>query len=262
MQMVYETLKLKVTENLLIVTLNRPEVRNAINFQMMQELKQLWSDLYIDINGIRCVILTGAGDKAFCAGADLKERNNLDVKTWLMQHAVLEQAMLAMVDCPVPVIAAVNGPAFGGGLELILGSDFVYAVDTATFAFPEGKLGIIPGAMGTQNLPVACGLARAKEICFTGGAFNAEEAKAWGVVNKICSAENLLSEVLKTANVIINNAPLAITQLKKSLNATRANLITGYQFEIEAYKKLLPTDDRMEGISAFNEKRKPNFKGC
>jgi enoyl-CoA hydratase/carnithine racemase len=229
---------------------------------MMQDLRGLWQNVYVDSAALRCVILTGKGDKAFSAGADLKERNTIDVETWQKQHAVLEQAIEAMLDCPIPIVAAVNGAAFGGGLELLLACDFSYASDTATFAFPEPKIGIIPGAMGTQQLPRACGLRRAKELCFTGDVFSAAQAYEWGLVNKVCATASLMDDVLAVARRLAQNAPLAIHQVKKALDASsRMGLRSGYRYELEAYNRLIPTEDRKEGILAFNEKRAPVFTG-
>lgn len=255
------TLKLeKISPHILLVTLNRPEVLNAFNSVMMRELWQLWSGLIADPEDTRCIILTGSGEKAFCAGADLKERQGLELKIWRLQHIALQQAMLAMLDCPVPIIAAVNGVAFGGGLELTLASDFAYAATHARFAQSETKLGIMPGAMGTQNLPRACGLRRAKELTFTAEVFSAEDALQWGIVNKLCEPEQLMPAVCAAAEKIAANAPLAIRQAKKALNISQqSDLKSGYLYEIEAYNFLLTTKDRIEGIGAFNEKRKPIF---
>lgn len=255
---------LMVEENfphILQVTLNRPEARNAINIEMMNELVTLWSELLVNPRHLRCIVLTGA-EPAFCAGADLKARSNMDIDTWKMQHGVLQQAMLAMIDCPIPIIAAVNGAAFGGGLELALASDFVYAAKTAVFAQSEVKIGIIPGAMGTQHLPRACGLRRAKELTFTAMPFSAAEAYEWGIVNEIFEPEALMYETLKTANRICQNAPLAVQQAKKAMNVSQQlDIKAGYAFEVEAYHRTLLTKDRIEGIRAFNEKRNPEFIG-
>lgn len=252
----------KINEMMLLVILNRPEVRNAINIDMMHELLELWKTLQTNADPYRCIILTGMGDKAFCAGADLKARLNLSLEIWREQHAILQQAMIAMYECPIPLIAAVNGAAFGGGLELTLACDFAYAVDTATFAQSEVKLGLMPGALGTQNLPKACGLRRAKELTFTGESFTAQQAYEWGIINKVCSATELMKEVLLTAKKISDNAPMAIKQSKKSLNVSQhLDIQSGYLFEVEMYHQLLTTKDRIEGIQAFNEKRKPLFKG-
>lgn len=258
----FKTLKVeKKGDHILLVTLNRPEVRNAINIDMMHDLFKLWSELYRNHHDLRCVVLTGS-DKAFCAGADLKERQNMSLDVWQTQRAVLEQAMLSMVDCPIPIISAVNGPAFGGGMELVLASDFAYAAKTATFSQSEVKIGLMPGALGSQHLPKACGLKRAKELTFTASIFSAEEAYEWGIINKVCEPDQLLSEVLGTANKIAENAPVAIKQVKKALNMSQhLDVKTGFAYEIEAYNRLLPTKDREEGIKAFNEKRKPNFLG-
>lgn len=259
----FKTLSLnKAEQHILIVTLNRPDVRNAINFQMMNDLRDLWQGLRVNQEKIRCVILTGAGDKAFCAGADLKERHNMPLSVWREQRIALEQAMLTMLDCPVPIIAAVNGAAYGGGFELALASDFIYAAETAHFALSETKLGIMPGAMGTQNLPRAAGLRKAKELCFTAESFSAAQAAAWGIVNKICLPHALPAETLETAKKIAGNAPLAVQQSKKALNSSQhLDIRSGFQYEIEAYNRLLDTQDREEGIRAFNEKRAPSFSG-
>lgn len=246
---------------ILQVTLHRPQVLHAINAQMMQELYTLWSEICAPSSAIRCVILTGSGEKAFCAGADLKERYRMDVATWKAQHAILQKAMRAMAECPMPIIAAVNGVAFGGGLELALASDFIYAADTAIFAQSETKLGIMPGAMGTQNLPHACGIRRAKELCYTAAPFSAQQAYDWGIVNTLCAPEKLQDRVLEVALQIAKNAPLAIRQVKKSLAVSlHTDLQSGYGYEVEAYNQLLGTQDREEGIAAFNEKRVPDFQ--
>jgi len=262
MKKLFNTLHLSNPEPYILqITLNRPEVLNAINSEMMRELHELWQSLYKPSKDTRCIILTGSGPKAFCAGADLKERHQIDIKTWQQQHAVLQQAMLAMVDCATPIIAAVNGAAFGGGLELALAADFIYAADTAIFAQSETKLGIMPGAMGTQHLPKACGIRRAKELSYTAKTFSAQQAYEWGIVNTLCKPETLLTEVLNTAIQIAENAPFAIRQAKKAINVSQhLDLKSGYFYEIEAYNRLLLTQDKEEGIRAFNEKRRPRFE--
>lgn len=258
----FKTLQLeKVQENILVVRLNRPEVRNAINSVMMEELLELWQGVAAEHNKIRCLILTGV-PPAFCAGADLKERSNLSLDIWRKQHVPLEESMLAMVECPMPIISAVNGAAFGGGLELVLSSDFAYAANTAMFAQSEVKVGLMAGALGTQQLPKACGIKRAKELAFTGMSFTAEQACEWGIVNKVCAADKLWDEVLAVAKVISENAPLAVRQTKKAMNMSQElDIRSGYLYELEAYYRLLPTKDREEGIKAFNEKRKADYVG-
>ena len=171
----------------MLVTLNRPKAANALNTQMGHDLRDMWSQFYVDQDDVRCIVVTGAGERIFCAGGDLKERNNMTDAVWQQQHALFEQAMLAMTDCPIPIIAAVNGAAVAGGLEFVLAADFAYGARRARFALTETTLGIMPGAMGTQNLPRAVGIRRAKEIILTGKMFSAQEALEWGVLNRILS---------------------------------------------------------------------------
>ena len=263
MQTNYGTLTLTKAEDLvLLVTLNRPDVRNALNTQMMQDLHDLWQNLTADQQGYRCVIVTGAGEKAFCAGADLKERNGMSVETWQQQHALLEKMIVLMLDCPLPIIAAVNGHAFGGGLELLLACDFAFAVEQAKFGFPEPKLGIIPGAMGTQQLPRAVGIRKAKQACMSCEPFNAKQALEWGLLNELMNTDELMSRSLTVAQTIAQQAPLAVQAVKRALNASEDHgLHQGYEHELTAYNSLLDTKDRYEGVAAFNEKRQPNFEG-
>lgn len=258
----FETLHVeRAGDHILIVTLDRPEVANAKNTKMGIEQKELFEGLYVDSEGVRCVVLTGRG-KVFCAGGDLKERKGMSDEAWKRQHAIFEQGVLALRMCPVPVIAAVNGPAYAGGCEMVLTSDFAYASKTARFALTEVTLGIMPGAMGTQNLPHAVGERRAKEIILTGTPFSAEEALSWGLVNKLCEPDKLMDDVMETAQKIAGNAPQSVMRAKRSISvATQIDRFNGYQFELEAYNRLVPTEDRREGIAAFNEKRKPRYKG-
>lgn len=257
----FSTLKLSVvTDSILLIELHRPAVSNALDTVMTTELLGIWQALYVNSSPYEVVVLTGAGHKSFCAGADLKERHGISASLWLQQHAVLEQMMLAMHDCPLPVIAAVNGAAYGGGLELVLNCDFAYGCPEARFAFPEPKLGFIPGAMGTQWLPRAVGLARAMELCTTGSPFSSEDALSWGLLNKIAPQDKLLDTVLDTAGRIQSASPLAVRQVKKALHETLgSDLASGYKREIELYKRCIHAEDRIEGIAAFNEKRPPKF---
>ena len=245
----------------LLVEYNRPQVANAKNTLMGDEQCEVFESLYIDQEDIRCVVLTGKG-KHFSAGADLKERKGMSDADWQRQHAKFERGALAIKACPVPIIAAVNGSAYGGGCETALNCDFIYASSTAKFALTEITLGIIPGTMGTQHLCHAAGERRAKEIILTGHAFTAEEAFGWGIVNKVCTPENLIEEALTTAQRIASNAPLAVMRAKRSVSIARhTDIHTGYQYELEAYNRLVGTEDRREGVLAYNEKRQPNFKG-
>ena len=247
---------------LLVVTMNRPEVGNARNTAMGRELLALWTGLIADPGEVRCVVLTGAGDRIFCAGADLKERNGMTQEAWVHQHEIFERGRDALLEVPVPVIAAVNGHAYAGGLESVLVCDFAYAVRGARFALTEVTRGIMPGGGGTQTLPRVVGERRAKEIILTGRPFSAEDALAWGVVNHLSEPGALMTDVLGTAEAICANAPLSVRQAKKSIrHGAQMDLKRGLAFEIEAYHRLIDTEDRLEGVAAFNEKRKPVFKG-
>jgi len=259
----YETLALeRVGEHVLIVTLNRPEVLNAINTRMGEETLDLWVRLSADPGEVRCAVLTGAGERAFCAGGDLKERDGMTDEAWRAQHEIFERSFIALMECTVPVIAAVNGHAYGGGLETALCCDFIYAARGARFALSEVRLGIMPGGGGTQNLARAAGERRAKELILSARAFSAEEAHEWGIVNRVCEPVELRSEAIAAAGSIAENAPLSVRQAKKSIHyGLQTDLLTGYRFEIEAYNRLVTTEDRHEGVRAFNEKRKPAFRG-
>ena len=244
------------------MTLNRPAVANAFNTAMMEELHDLWSGLGARAEAPRCVVLTGAGGRVFCAGADLKERNGMTDAQWLAQHAIIERHYAALIDAPVPVIAAVNGHAFAGGLELMLACDFAYAVKGARFALTEVTLGLMPGAGGTQTLARAAGERRAKEIILTGQEFAAAEALAWGVVNALYEPDALMPAALATAARIAANAPLAVREARRSIHdGLQAGLEAGMRLEIECYNRLVPSEDRREGVRAFNEKRKARFTG-
>ena len=259
----YDTLVLdNPAPHVLKVTLNRPEVANAFNTQMATDLMHCFETLALEPGDNRCVILTGAGAKAFCAGGDLKERDGMTNEAWTEQHLIYERMIRAIIDCPIPLIAAVNGAAFGGGCELAAAVDFVYASENARFALTETSLGIIPGAGGTQTLARALGERRAKELILSARRFNAEEAQRWGLVNEVFTAGSLLDETLLAASRIAANAPIAVRQAKQAIHGgLQMSLTEGLVFEIEAYNRTVPTDDRREGIKAFNEKRAPQFKG-
>lgn len=259
----YATLQLEERpQNVLQVTINRPEVANAFNTQAALDLRAVFGGIGTGSQH-RCVVLTGAGEKAFCAGGDLKERNSLDDGQWSAQHEIFERMFRAVRDCPVPVIAAVNGAAYAGGLELLLHCDFAYASKTAKFALTEVALGIMPGGGGTQTLPRAIGERRAKELILAARPFSAEEALAWGVVNKLCEPGEVLRETLAIASRISSNAPLSVRQAKHAIRlGLQMELASAMRLEIELYNRLVGTEDRREGIRAFNEKRRPKFKGC
>ena len=259
----FETIALETpTPHVLVARLNRPEVANALNTQMGRDLLALWTGLAAEPGDIRCVVFTATGGRAFCAGGDLKERNGMTDAQWVAQHEIFERAFLALLDCPIPVIAAVNGHAYAGGLEMVLSSDFAYAAEGVRFALTEVTIGIMPGAGGTQTLPRIVGERRAKEIILTGTPFTAQQALDWGIVNALYPAEQLLPAALATAERIAGNAPISVRQAKRSIHyGLQMDLRSGMRFEIEAYNRMVPTEDRVEGIRSFNEKRKPVFKG-
>ena len=259
----YETILVEDRgEGLVLVTLNRPQFANAMNTQMGRDLLGLFDAINADPLQYRCIVLTGAGDKIFCAGGDLKERQGMTDETWQAQHLLFERMVRALIACPVPVIGAINGAAFAGGCEIALCCDFIYAAENARFALTEVSLGIMPGAGGTQNLPRAVGERRAKELILSARPFSAREAFEWGMVNRLCAADKLLDEVMETARRIADNAPISVRQAKQSIHyGLQMDLASGMMLEIEAYNRMVPTEDRREGIASFNEKRKPVFKG-
>jgi len=259
----YETILVEDRgEGLVLVTLNRPQSANAMNTQMGRDLLGLFDAINADPLQYRCIVLTGAGDKIFCAGGDLKERQGMTDETWQAQHLLFERMVRALIACPVPVIGAINGAAFAGGCEIALCCDFIYAAENARFALTEVSLGIMPGAGGTQNLPRAVGERRAKELILSARPFSAREAFEWGMVNRLCAADKLLDEVMETARRIADNAPISVRQAKQSIHyGLQMDLASGMMLEIEAYNRMVPTEDRREGIASFNEKRKPRFKG-
>lgn len=259
----YETLTLRAEgEHVLVVTLNRPEARNALNTQMGRDLVAVFEETTLDPGRWRAIVLTGTGAQAFCAGGDLKQRRGMTDAEWQAQHLVFERMVRAILGCPVPVIAAVNGAAFGGGCEIAAACDFIYAADTARFAQTEVTLGIMPGGGGTQAIARAVGERRAKELILTGRPFTAQQAEAWGLVNACFPQGEVLPAALETAAAIAANAPISVRQAKSAIrHGLQMSLADGLVFEIEAYNRMVSTEDRHEGVLAFNEKRRPQFKG-
>lgn len=259
----FETLILEAhNEHVLVVTLNRPEAANAFNTQMAWDLISVFEGLAANPKQIRVIVLTGSGERAFCAGGDLKERNGMSDDQWQAQHLVYERMARALVNCPLPTIGAINGAAYGGGCELAAVLDFIYVADTARFAQTEVKLGIIPGAGGTQNLTRAVGERRAKELILSGQVFSADDAVEWGLANASYPQAKLMQKTLEAATTIANNAPIAVRQAKNAIHqGLQMSLADGMVYEIEAYNKTVPTEDRREGVLAFNEKRTPLFRG-
>jgi len=246
-------------KNTLILTLNRPPVMNCLNFDLLFALGDAIDAIRSDI---RCLILTGAGEKAFCAGADLKERATLtrdEVKKFIL---TIRNLLTAVQNLPIPVIAAVNGIALGGGTELALASDIRLASETAAMGLTETKLAIIPGGGGTQRLPRIVGVAKAKELIFTGRRVDAAEALDIGLVNHVTAPGDLMASCLDMAAMIGENGPIAVEMAKYAIDrGIETDLSTGLAIESNAYRVTIPTEDRMEGLTAFREKRKPVYKG-
>ncbi len=257
------TLALEIPEEgLLVVRLNRPTAGNAITTRMGEEIIAVFGSLEADPQGYRCAILTGTGQKVFCGGADLKERDGMTNADFDKQHYLFERMIRAIHDCPVPLIASLNGSAVAGGLELALACDFIVSSDVARFGFLEVKRGIMPGGGGTQTLPRTIGLRRAKELILTGDLIDAQQAHAWGMINHLHPQASVMEEAIKLAQKIIGNAPVAVRQAKKSMHlGTQMDVRTAFFFEAEVYSRVVGTDDRLEGIRAFVEKRAPRFTG-
>jgi enoyl-CoA hydratase/carnithine racemase len=247
--------------HVITVILNRPEQHNAMNTAMGEDLLACFDALARDPEA-RAVVFTGAGDKAFCAGGDLKERNGMTDEAWRAQHVIFEQAALRVLRCPMPVIAAVEGFALAGGCELAILSDFIVASETAVFGVPETTLGIFPGIGGTQLLPRILGAPLAKELIFTGRRLKADEAKAVGLINHLVPAGQARAKAAEVAATIARNGPIAVRQAKKAIAyGSETDLETAMILAIEAYNATVVTEDRLEGVRAFNEKRAPEFKG-
>lgn len=263
MKQMFETLKVdEPVDHVMLITLNRPDSANALNTQMANDLIEVFEGLALDPNNTRAVVVTGSGARAFCAGGDLKERNSMSGHLWTKQHLVYERMVRAVLGCSIPVIGAINGAAYGGGCELACALDFVYASEKAKFAQTETRLGIIPGAGGTQTLARAVGERRAKELILSGQPFSASKAKEWGLVNDVFPANDVLKKTLEVAHMIASNAPIAVRQAKQAIHkGLQMGLMDGLAFEIEAYNRTIPTEDRREGVASFNEQRKPEFKG-
>ncbi|MGE7902948.1 enoyl-CoA hydratase [Peribacillus sp. NPDC094092] len=244
-----------------LVTLNRPDAANALSTELLHCLVEGLYELQRD-SDLRTVIFTGAGEKAFCAGADLKERAGMNDDKVRETVKLIGDTITAVENLPVPVIAAINGSAFGGGLELALACDIRIASETAKVGLTETSLGIIPGAGGTQRLPRIVGMPTAKELIYTARRLDAKTAHALKIISHVYSPQHLLEEAKKLAREIAVNAPLALRAAKAAINqGAETDLKTGLQIEKDCYQTTLKTRDRLEGLSAFKEKRKPVFKG-
>ncbi|BAQ09675.1 methylglutaconyl-CoA hydratase [Bacillus sp. OxB-1] len=247
--------------NIAYVTINREEALNCFNYEALQKLQEVTNSIALDPE-VRVVIFTGAGEKAFSAGADLKERKTLNDTEVRRNVKAIRDAFNGIAELPQPTIAAVNGYALGGGFELMVACDFPIAVKEATLGLTETSWAIIPGAGGTQRLPRLIGEMKAKELIFTAKRLTAEEAYDIGLLLQVVEKENLISSCEQLAENILKNGPVAIKQAKYAINeGLNTDLRTGLAIESKAYELTIPTEDRMEALHAFSEKRKPVFSG-
>ncbi|WP_462411150.1 enoyl-CoA hydratase-related protein [Neobacillus sp. Marseille-QA0830] len=253
--------KLTLDDPFAVITINRPEQLNCFDLESLTQLRDIVDSLKFD-KEIRAVIITGAGEKAFSAGADLKERGTLDEKGVRRNVNLIRDIFTMIEELPQPTIAAINGYALGGGLELALVCDFRIAVKEAVMGLTEVSWGIIPGAGGTQRLSRLIGTSKAKELIFTARKIGAYQAYELGILNKVVEREELMKAAIDLAQEITRNAPLAVTQAKYAIQfGSNVDIKTGLAIESKAYEVIIPTKDRIEALNAFKDKRKPNFKG-
>jgi len=248
----------KPAEGIAVVKLNRPEVRNALNAAVRQQLADHFTTLGAD-GTTRCIVITG-GEKVFAAGADLRDMVDLTPVEMIARHS--ERLWQPIASCPKPVIAAVNGYAFGGGCELAMLADIIIAGEGASFGQPEVRVGIMPGAGGTQRLTRAIGKYRAMRMLLTGEPVSAREALAMALVSEVVADADVFATAMKVATTIASLPPLAIMQIKESVLAGQdVSLETAIALERKAFQLLFSTSDQKEGMRAFLEKRKPEFRG-
>ncbi|MCS1352226.1 enoyl-CoA hydratase/isomerase family protein [Mechercharimyces sp. CAU 1602] len=249
-------------EGYVILTLTRPQALNALNRDLLAELEEAlnWVEQQSDV---RALILTGAGEKAFVAGADIKELREVATASQAERLAKRGQRLFTRLEeLPIPVIMAVNGFALGGGCELAMSGDVILASEQAKFGQPEVNLGVIPGYGGTQRLARRIGNGRAKLLCFTGEIITAEQALQIGLVEKVVPHTDLLDEAKKLAHMLAQKAPLALNYIKQAVNqGTESDLHSGLLLEASYFGLSFDSNDRMEGMDAFIEKRKPQFRG-
>jgi len=260
--MEFKSLLLEITDGVAKLTVNRPQSLNALDSALLGELECAFYQLELDA-AVKVVVVTGAGEKAFVAGADIKEMAAMSAFEGHQFALKGQRVMLAIEKMKKPVIAAVNGFALGGGLELALACDFIYASDKAKLGFPEVTLGIMPGFGGTQNLARLIGPNRANEMIFSGKMITAEKAVAWGVVNELFSAGELLPKALETAGAIARAGLLGVGYAKDAIaNGLNMGKEDGFRYEASLFGVLFATGDQCEGMAAFVEKRKAVFTGA
>jgi enoyl-CoA hydratase len=259
--MTYENILVDSQEGITTITFNRPKAMNALNRDLLEELSAALDVIDSD-ESVRVLVLTGAGEKAFVAGADISELatfNSLQAKYFSQKG---HDVMTRIGALAIPAIAAVNGYALGGGCEMALACDFIYASSTAAFGLPEITLGLIPGFGGSQRLARAIGAAMTKELVYTGKMINAEEARAMGLVNHVFDATALMEETMKTARIIATKGRVSLRAAKQAIsNGLNTDLATGLSIEQDAFALCMASEDAKEGTQAFLEKRQAVFKG-
>lgn len=253
-----EVLVERINAQVVVVSLNRPHVRNALNLSIRKELAAVFHG-FIDDTELRCVVLTG-DSTSFAAGADIEDMSTIGAIE--MYHRHTERLWAAVGECPVPVIAAVSGYALGGGLELAMNADIIIAGKSARFGQPEVKVGIMPGAGGTQRLTRAVGKFRAMYLCLTGQLISADEAFAMGLLSKVVDDDSVMTEALALAKHLAALPPIALAQIKEViLLGADAPLSTALALERKAVQILFASQDKQEGMGAFLEKRRPHYSG-
>lgn len=259
--MSYNQIIVNTDQGITTITFNRPKSMNALNSELLAEFSQAVDAVAAD-EEIRALVLTGAGDKSFVAGADITELAHLDA---LSAKVFINRGLSIinkLTELPIPVIAAVNGYALGGGLEIAMACDFIYASENASFGQPEIKLGLIPGYGGTQRLPRLIGPARAKELLYTGAMIDAKEALRIGIVNAVTAPDALMDKVMGVARNLTGMGKVALRAIKQTVNlGMSADLPTALRIETDAFAITVASPDAKEGTSAFLEKRRPEFKG-
>jgi enoyl-CoA hydratase/carnithine racemase len=260
----YETLLYKVEDGVATVTLNRPDRMNTLGGTMKPDLWDVFTQRMLEDRSIRCVVLTGAGERAFCAGADIKERagNRPPPAEYFARQKFTHDLTRAIENFERPVIAAINGVALGGGMEFALCADIRIAADHARFGLPEVNLGVLPAAGGTQRAPRLIGESRAKELMYTGRMMLADEALSCGLVSKVVPQADLMNTAMTLAREIAQKPPLSVSFIKNAVNTgMQVGMDAGLEYERLGAAMLIDSDDRKEGMAAFLEKRSPDFKG-
>lgn len=257
----FETLLLQIEKGICTITLNRPDKLNALNSTVIHELEQAMEEVYTNPE-IQCAIITGSGPKAFAAGADIGGFAGLSPEEGMALARKGQEVFFKIENCAKPVVAAVNGFALGGGCELAMACHFRLCSENAKFGQPEVNLGLIPGYGGTQRLTQLIGKGKSMEMQMTAHMMDAEEALRYGLVNQVTTADSLLTRAKDILQIIMTKAPVAIAKIIECVNtAATSGGLSGFEKEVESFGECFATEDVKEGVSAFLEKRKADFKG-